>query len=61
MVCGHLHDPGDGTYDWDIGDDDWAADVHLVGRSGGMDDTKPCFGMLEVPVRGAAKWKVISV
>jgi predicted phosphodiesterase len=56
-VCGHIHNVGDGTYRWRVG----ATDVFMVGRTGGLHDVDPLFGILEVPQRGRVRWRELPV
>lgn len=61
IVCGHIHalDEAD-EWSWPIGKGDRCL-VHMVGRTGGLHDETPCLGLLQVPTRGALRWKTIEV
>jgi hypothetical protein len=59
VVCGHLHDPGDGEWAWEIARTRCPA--FLMGRTGGMHDQAPCFGVLTVPKHGKTKWKTVTI
>ncbi|HUT77951.1 MAG TPA: metallophosphoesterase family protein, partial [Polyangia bacterium] len=57
VVCGHLHDPGDDPWTWNI--DQTKCPAFLMGRTGGMHDQAPCFGLLTVPERGRPTWRTV--
>lgn len=52
VVCGHIHATDE--YQWPLRG---GVPVYLMGRTGGVHDTTPTFGVLEVPERGAVRWK----
>lgn len=56
IVCGHLHVTP--KYDWFL---EGGTAVHVVGRTGSVDETDPCCGVLEVPLTGVLRWKVVGI
>lgn len=61
IVCGHIHaDEPDAEWSWTLGKNARCA-VHMVGRTGGLHDEPPCLGLLDVPVRGAVRWKTVAI
>lgn len=55
VVCGHVHDNGGDSYMWRVTN---RTRAFMMGRTGGCDDVERCFGVLEVPERGAVRWKL---
>jgi len=58
LLCGHVHDFGEegDPWNWEIGGRNWRCQVHCVGRTGGVHDSTPTFGILSVPAAGHLRW-----
>lgn len=57
VVCGHIHAAK--TYQWTVGPSKVPA--FMVGRSGGLHRRPPVLGVLEVPRRGAVRWREVAL
>lgn len=67
IVCGHIHDMGedddeDDPWSWPLGSNG-TCDVHCVGRTGGVHDATPTFGVLSIPenIGEDMEWEEIEV
>jgi predicted phosphodiesterase len=58
VVCGHIHDNGGEPWTWTFGD---GTRAFMMGRTGGVHGASPVIGILEVPERGAVKWRIRRV
>lgn len=58
IVCGHIHNNLGDPYEWELAG---GQPVYLMGRTGGVHDTTPVIGLLDVPQRGRIRWREVEI